>query len=455
MTGRDRLAVAAVVALVVLGTVGGVAGSALADATADAGEPAPAPNANASMPPSDHTYVIEQGDACQEIEPLSTSESVDSFYDYRNHETHPESADRMYSSYGTEHFQENNASLLFLHEGTDGISLVAVHDRVDGETTGGVASFDIVGLPHEADWEVKNDDYDGPTNMDEFDRGDGWAAADWIWIESRTGGGAIQGGLNDPFAVTVHPAFNEDATHYENDDLYDPDWYDGGEIEEWHVLSGDADDPDRWELTSLEEPVTIRTGNCADPAVTYDRTDEGIAATVTDASHDDVVRLQPTNGSADGIQFERVDVTDLVGEETFVFASHQPDDLPAAPDDRESLGSLAGTSTQEITATVTFSVDAQLLEEENLEPDRVAVYESDDGDWSEAETALIEETGATYRFTAEVSSLEALTVAETQGAESTVEGYASSIPGFGPIVAAGAILLLVVGWAARVQSHTA
>ncbi|AFZ74222.1 PGF-pre-PGF domain-containing protein [Natronobacterium gregoryi] len=441
MIGRERrlAAVAAVIALVVLGSVGGVAGQVIAQSDENA-----TPDA----------YVVEQGDACQQIEPLSTAESVDSFYDYRNHETHPEGVDRLYSSYGTTHLQENNASLLFLHEGTDGISLVMVHDRVDGNTTGGVASFDVIGLPHEAKWEVKNDDYDGPTNMDEFDRGDGWASADWIWIESRTGGGAIQGGLNDPFAVTVHPAFNEDAEYYEDDDLYDPDWYDGGEIEEWHVLSGDATSPVRSELGSLSEPVTIRTGTCDEPTVTYGLTDDGIAATVEAPSPDDVARLQPTNGTTDDVRFEHVDVTDLEGTETVTFENDQPDGFPAAPDDRESLGSLAAATTQPVTATVSFSVDAATLEDAGLEPERVALYESDGGEWEESETTLTDETGAAYYFTAEVSSLERLTVAESEEAEATSEGDVSSVPGFGFVVTLSVFLALALtaAWTARARS---
>ncbi|APW99336.1 hypothetical protein CHINAEXTREME_16835 [Halobiforma lacisalsi AJ5] len=454
MTRSNPATVVAVVALVVFGTVGAT-GIATAQSGSGAGAGGAVIGTGASAQLSADSYVVEQGDACRQIEPLSTAESVESFYDYRNHDTHPEGVDRMYSSYGTEHLQENNASLLFLHEGTDGISLVMVHDRVDGNTTGGVATFDIVGLPHESEWVVKNDDYDGPTNMDEFDRGDGWASASWIWIESRTAGGAIQGGLNEPFAATIHPAFNEDAEYYDNDDLSVPDWYDGGEIEEWHVLSGDADDPERAAFSSLEEPVTIRTGTCDDPSVSYDRTDDGIGATIDGASPDDVVRLQPTNGTGDAVRFDHVDVTGLEGEETVTFESREPDDLPASPADRESLGSLDGSASGNVTATVTVSVRADVLEERGLDPDRVALYEADGDDgWSEADTSLTDETGTAYYYTAEVSSLEALTVAETGEAPATDGGYASAIPGFELGAAAGVIALLTVALAVRYRSRS-
>ncbi|SFB92694.1 hypothetical protein SAMN05444422_10380 [Halobiforma haloterrestris] len=452
MSPAKPATVVAVVALVVFGTVGA---TGIAIATTQSGSGAGTDGAVTGSGPSAQlsadSYVVEQGDACRQIEPLSTAESVESFYDYRNHETHPEGVDRMYSSYGTEHLQENNASILFLHEGTDGISLVMVHDRVDGNTTGGVATFDIVGLPHESEWVVKNDDYDGESNMDEFDRGDGWAGASWIWTESRTAGGAIQGGLNEPFAVTIHPAFNEDAEYYENEDLYSPDWHEDGEIEEWHVLSGDADDPERAAFSSLEEPVTIRTGTCDDPSVSYDRTDDGISAAIEGASPDDVVRLQPTNGTGDAVRFDHVDVTGLEGDGTVTFESREPDDLPASPPDRESLGSLAGSASGNVnlTATVTVSVQADALEERGLDPDRVALYEADGDGWSEADTALTAETGTTYRYTAEVSSLEGLTVAETGEAPATDGGYASAIPGFELGAAAGAVMLLTVALAAR------
>lgn len=433
----NALAAVAVAALLVVGGVGGI----VQPSTANTGPSA----AQASLTPAD-SYVVEQGEFCHPIEPLSTDGTVESFYDYRNHETHSEDVDRMYSSYGTQHLQEDDTSLLFLHEGTDGMSLVMVHDRVDGETEGGAATFEFVGLPSEAEWVVQDDLYDGETNMAEWDSGDGWAAASWIWAEARTDGGAIQGGLNDEFAVTIQPAFNEDAEHYDNEDLYDPEFHGDGEIEDWEVLSGDADDPDRTAFPSLEEPVTIRTGTCDSPSVSYDRTDDGTTASIDRASAEDRISLQPTAGTADGVTFETVDVTGIEDSASVTFEDRQPDDLPASPPDVDSLSSLTmtGDSIQNASATVTFSVEAEVLEEHGVEPGELALYAADDGEWIEAETTVSEESSTTHQFTASVESLDSVTVAQKQST-----GSESAIPGFEVGIAVVAIALFAALWAVR------
>jgi len=436
----NALAAVAVAALLMVGGVGGIVQPSAANTGPSA--------AQASLPPTD-SYVIEQGESCHPIEPLSTDGTVESFYDYRNHETHPEDVERMYSSYGTEHLQEDDTSLLFLHEGTDGMSLVMVHDRLDGDTEGGAATFDIVGLPTEAEWVVQDDLYDGETNMATWDSGDGWASASWIWSDARTDGGAIQGGLNDQFAVTIQPAFNEDADHYDNEDLYDPEFHGDGEIEDWEVLSGDVDAPDRTAL-SLEEPVTIRTGTCNSPSVSYDRTDDGTTASIEGASTDDRIALQPTAGTADGVTFETVELTGIEDSGSVTFEDRQPDDLPVSPPEVDSLSSLTitGDSIRDAPATVTFSVEAALLEEHGLESEDLALYAAEDGEWVEAETTLSDESGTTYQFTAEVDSLASVTVAEQQPSESE-----SAIPGFEIGIAVAAIALLTALWAVRSRNQ--
>lgn len=433
----NALAAVAVAALLVVGGVGGIVQLSAANTGTSA--------AQASLQPAD-SYVVEQGESCQPIEPLSSNGTVESFYDYRNHETHSEDEDRRYSSYGTQNLQEDDTSLLFLHEGTDGMSLVMVNDRLEGDTEGGAATFDIVGLPAEAEWVVQDDLYDGESNMAEWDNGDGWAAASWIWSESRTDGGAIQGGLNDQFAVTIHPAFNEDAEHYDNEDLYDPEFHGNGTIEEWEVLSGDADDPDRTTLESLEEPVTIRTGTCDSPSVTYDRTDDSTTANIEGASADDQLPLQSTAGTEDGVTFETVELTGVEGSTTVTFENSQPEGLPDSPAGVDSLSHLTitGDAVSTASATVTFSVDADLLEEQGLDPADVALYAAEDGEWVETETTLSDESGTTYQFTAEVDSLESVTVAQQQST-----GSESSIPGFEIGVAVAAIALLTTLWAVR------
>ncbi|RKD97407.1 PGF-pre-PGF domain-containing protein [Halopiger aswanensis] len=444
MTPRTRsVAALLMTALLVCSSVGVAA--AQSSATPQRG---PAVNAQAQMQSAD-SYVVEQGDTCRQIRPLSTNGTVGAFYDYRNHETHPEGVDRLYSSYGTTHLQEENTSVLFLHRGTDGLSLVAVHGHLEGETAGGVASFDIVGVPNETEWVVQDDLYDGESNMAQWHRGDGWIGADWIWSESRTDGGAIRGGLNGEFALTVQPAFNEDSPFYENESLYDPDFYGDGEVEDWEVLSGDADDPERSSL-SLEEPVTIRTGTCDDPSVTYERTDGGIAATIDGATANDQIALQPTSGTNENVTFERVAVSGLDDGGSVTFANDRPDGLLASPEGVDSLSHLTmdGESTEDASATVTFSVTAAELEARGLEADDIALYEADNesGEWTQVETTVAEESATEYRYTAEVSSLEAVTVAESR---TDTESGSSSMPGFEIGATLGALAVLTALWAAR------
>ncbi|RQG89846.1 hypothetical protein EA462_07465 [Natrarchaeobius halalkaliphilus] len=433
----DALATLAVVALLVVSGIGGFAGvgSAASPATTQ----------------SSDSYVVEQGELCQPIEPLSTNRTVDSFYDYRNHETNPDSdpEDRQYSSYGTAHLQEDDTSLLMLHEGTDGMSLVVVHDRVHGDSDGGVATFDIVGLPGESEWVVQDDLYEGESNMAEWDDGDGWASASWIWADGRTDGGAINGGLNDEFAVTIHPAFNENSPFYDDDDLYDPEFHEGGEITDWQILSGDSDDPDRTPLPSLEEPVTIRTGTCDDPSITYDRSDDDVTATITDASPEDEFSLEITGESDGVVQFERLELTDLDGDQSFAFEHAAPDGLPASPDDADSLGGLTvtGESTDQPGA-VTFSVDAELFDEDDLEPEAIALYEVNGSSWNESETTIHDESGETYQFSASVSSLDGFVVAQ-QDVEPAEDSQTYPMPGFGAGAAIGVVATLSLLWAVR------
>lgn len=433
------------------GAIGGAAGPAVA-------APGDAPTGAVATPPSD-TYVVEQGDNCRPVEPLSTDQSVEAFYDYRDHDTHPEGVDRMYSSYGTTHLQESDTSLLFLHEGTDGVSLVVVHDELDGGTPGGVVTFEYVGVPHDAEWVVRNDDYGGDTNRDEFEVGDGWARASWAYVENRTGGGALRGGFGDPFAVTVHPAFNEDA------DLYDPevaaefddenatatgtDWWDGGELENWVVLSGDADDPDRFDVPSLDEPVTVRTGTCDTPSITYERTDDGIAATVTDPRPGDVVPLQPTAGTGEGVRFERVDVTGLSEDATVEFASAAPPTGSDPPPEADPLSQLTVRGSESVDAgdvagRVTVTVDADRLADGGTGPDDVVLYESDGATWTAVSVDRYDRAGS-YRYVAEVSSLEGVTVAVDPAAGSDVGTWYSRV-GVAGAVAVGTLLALSILW---------
>ncbi|MFC6728924.1 hypothetical protein ACFQDG_09760, partial [Natronoarchaeum mannanilyticum] len=110
------------------------------------------------------SYVVEQNGVCRPIEPFGSGGTVASFYDYRSNVTTGLDSQPGRSSYGTESFQSANGSVLFLHEGSDGLSLGVVHGQIngsddDGQTTGsgGRATMEFVGLPADAEWAVRDD----------------------------------------------------------------------------------------------------------------------------------------------------------------------------------------------------------------------------------------------------------------------------------------------------------
>ncbi|MFD1564312.1 PGF-pre-PGF domain-containing protein [Haloarchaeobius amylolyticus] len=432
MTGR-RLTIVVLIGMLIVGGIGSAAGQTHSTTGS---------SAQVRSPPAD-SYVVEQGSFCQPIEPLSGDETIESFYEYRSHETHSDDVERRYSSYGTTHLQRDNTSTLFLYEGPDGVSLGTVHDRLGGESPGALVTLEAAGLPHESEWVVKDDNYTGETRMDEYERGDGWASASWAYRDGRTDGGALRGGLDGEFAVTVHPQFNEDAA-FAGSDLPVSGIPEEGGIEEWDMLSGSAEDPDRTSLPSLDEPVTIRTGTCEDPSVTYDRTSDGITATVTDASSDDPVGVQPTAGTDDGVRFERLELTDIEGDASLTFESHFSEVSETPPADVEPLSYLTVTEqsgTDNASATVSFTVSKDRLEERGLEADEVALYEQRGDEWTAVETTVSDESGDAYHFEADASSLSRLAVAPNPDAASA---GSIGLVGIGVGLAAGAVLGL--GW---------
>ena len=221
----------------------------------------------ATQSDAEPSFVLEQGDRCVELTPLSGDEPVEEFYDYRyptaTYDSVSGSNGYTYSSEGTTHLQEDNTSILFLYDGPDGLSLVVVHGHLDGEEdNGGVVTFTFEGMPGDADWVVRDDYYtiegeQAPTNHDRWDVDGDTHQIDWGYRFDRTDGGAARG-LGESFEFTIDPAFNDDAALAEDHPTYGP-------IEAWKALSGDAESPDRVSL-ALDEPVTIRAGTCEDSA---------------------------------------------------------------------------------------------------------------------------------------------------------------------------------------------
>jgi len=228
----------------------GVAGTVSATSNSDA----------ATTGSHDHEiegYSVVQGDRCIPIEPVGDgNQSVEEFYDYRNPATDPSSY--SYSSFGTTHLQEDDTSVLTLHEGSDGLSLLLIHDQLEGDTDGGAVTMEFENLPENGDWVVEDDNYsvdDGPEIQNEADatweHGDTWSRITWTWTEARTDGGAFNGGLEDEFAIEINPAFNDEADYH----VFD------GEVADWEVLSAPEDNPQRTPL-DMDEPIVIRSESC-------------------------------------------------------------------------------------------------------------------------------------------------------------------------------------------------
>lgn len=191
-------------------------------------------------------FGFTQHGQCYEVGAVGNgSRSVASFYDYR--------PNMSYSSAGTRDLQENGASNLFVYHGTDGYSLVFVHDEYD-EPGGGAVSMTFTGLPGSGRWVVEDDDY--PGRDDRFDHDGSQSTIDWVWQDDRTDGAAFRGieAAGDD-GITVEPSFNEDAALWET--WARPD--SGGRVDTWRLLSGGG-----WPVTELDmdAPVTVRPDGC-------------------------------------------------------------------------------------------------------------------------------------------------------------------------------------------------
>lgn len=212
----------------------------------------------------EQTYVITQGDQEIEIVPVGNgTQTVEEFYDYRTPETH-DPPDYLYSSYGTTEYQEDDTSVLMLYEGSDGLSLILLHDKLQGDTRGGSITMQIDGLPEEGEWVIEDDtytDYGGP--LDSFDHDGTSSRMTWIWSEGRSDGGAFNGGLDgEDWEITIEPYFNEDADYrYE-----DPSGYDG-QVDDWKVISGDGESFTSTSLQSIDEPITITPGGTPEMSI--------------------------------------------------------------------------------------------------------------------------------------------------------------------------------------------
>lgn len=209
------------------------------------------------------TFIVEQGSTCTQIQPLGNgSMSAEAFYDYRVLDPIAN-----YSSFGTTDIQADQTSQLFVYQGSDGLSLVFLHDKIN-ELGGFVATADVSGLPSEGQWTVEDDNY---TNRDDvFEYSDSGAHIEWVSNGERTDG-AVFTGLGSPNyqTISVNLKFNEESNQYPFEE-----WSGSpsdNQIEQWVVRSGTG------EMTQLDmsQPVEISPGTCSGGVSTFTATQTG------------------------------------------------------------------------------------------------------------------------------------------------------------------------------------
>jgi hypothetical protein len=122
----------------------------------------------------------------------------------------------------------------------------------DGD--GGAVTWDVVVDAEDASWLVRDDEYWDPetderpaSNLDNWHTDSDHHRIDWTWSAQANDGGVL-GPLTPASGLLIDPAYNEAATLY--GERYT------GTVTDWHFLSGDAADPDRYAL-ALDEPLAI------------------------------------------------------------------------------------------------------------------------------------------------------------------------------------------------------
>lgn len=360
----------------------------------------------AAQEDSEDEYVVVQDGECTPIEPLGSGErTVEEFYDYRTPETEPSAY--SYSSHGTVYLQEDDTSTLFLFDGSDGLSLVVVHDQYDGDSAGGSATMEFEDLPEEGEWVVEDDDYsedlEGGSD-DVFDHAETTSRISWTWSENRSDGAAFNGGLDDEFAITIDPAFNEEAEL----DVYD------GRITDWHVVSNADDGRERTPL-ALDEPIVVSSGGCTSMTVADLETDDSV--TVGEAA--DVSTTVENDGWVNATYEVAVSVDgDVVEEQNVTIDPGESETITSTLEFDEAGIYTVAVGDESTTVTVTEESDA-----------------GDENDGEDEETNSSDENEGTNA---------------SDENESDETDDVDSLPGFGAIVAT----LAIAGGAWAVQRRS-
>jgi hypothetical protein len=215
---------------------------------------------------SPDSFAVAQGEQCVTVQPIGNgTRSVESFYDYRI----PPNGD--FVSYGTFDLQRNEVSQLFVYNGSDGLSLVFLHDRLGERSSfgGGVITADITGLPTEGQWVIMDDKYAAidlyitdsqlfEVQEDVFENERGATHIEWVWKDNRSDGAVFRGLGSDQYdEITVDMQFNNRSNRYPYDEWSGPP--ERHRIEDWIVRSA----ANRTHTLDMDRPVTIGPGGCS------------------------------------------------------------------------------------------------------------------------------------------------------------------------------------------------
>ncbi|WP_137286962.1 PKD domain-containing protein [Halorussus salinisoli] len=246
----------------------------------------------ASATTTESKFHVTQAGQCYEVAAYGDgTKTVEDFYDYRkpNNTDPPE---YTYSSHGTKDLQKNQASNLFVYYGSDGYSVVLLHDKLDEDDQdgpyGSTITFEFSNMS-DVTWEVRDDNYtiDGEPQDDNWDIDGSTHVVDWMWASHRTDGGAFSG-IGDE-EITIDPQFNDAAAQWGS-------WKYSGDgdnrTEEWRLLDGDGN------VSSLDmqESVTIEKGSCPDTT----NPDAALSASPTTVGNDEAVTFDASNSTDDG-----------------------------------------------------------------------------------------------------------------------------------------------------------
>lgn len=215
-------------------------------------------------------YAVGQDGQCvTEIHPLGDGTTTGpAYYDY---------APLNYSSLGTTDIQQTGLSQFYVYSGSDGTSLVFLHnrykpDQVDGD--GGAVSLYFDGLPSSGAWTVEDDDYLGQddrggenASSKDFDR----EAVHWMYGRYTTDGGVFLGlGEGDWSEITIDGDFAGDA--WANDSNWE---YRNEGPNEWITRSADGTTTQ----LNMAQPVSLREGGCDAVSPTADLSGPANAST--------------------------------------------------------------------------------------------------------------------------------------------------------------------------------